>query len=229
MIISSMGKSFGWIFFAAVFMLSSCSLSLSGDRFDPTEDSGPDLIADNDEFIDDTGMPDGEDFIDVPLEDFNDVPFDVPLDPDIIMDPGPIDPDVTDPSVDEIIPETFTDTSECIPLEGGTCNLISGCNCAAGQACRITLTMECDLVETCATNSGTLSEGSPCTMAYYPEEEPCAPGHICTTPDGYNYNCFKWCTTRFDCPMGYICYAAGSVYITGCGDVELHTGVCATY
>ncbi len=221
-------------FFAAVFMPSACSLSLTGDRYDLIEDTGSDLIADNDEFIDDTGMPDGEDFFDVPFDvPFDipfDIPFDAPLDPDITIDLGPVDPDMTDPGPpDETIPDIFTDTSDCIPLEGGSCNLVSGCNCGAGQACRITIIMECDLVETCATNNGTLPEGSPCTETYNPEDEECAPGLICVTTDGYSYSCIKWCTVREDCPPMYICYSAGSVPIYGCGNVELNTGVCVTY
>ena len=229
-IITGMGKSFRWAFFAAAFMLSSCSLSLTGDRYDQIEDTGSDLLADNSEFIDDTGMPDGEDFFDVPSDVPFDVPFDVSPEPDITIDLGPVDPDMTDTGPpDETIPDILTDTSDCIPVEGGSCNLISGCNCGSGQACRITLTMDCDLVETCAANSGALPAGSPCTMAYYPEEEQCAPGHICTTSDGYNYKCFKWCTVREDCPPMHICYVAGSVPIYDCGNVELNTGVCVTY
>ena len=168
---------------------------------------------------------------------------DVPAETDVVMDLDAVLD--TDTPIDTIVPDTPTelDTAPdftpditpdlpvdtppdvpCSPLMGGSCNMISNCNCLPGEKCGLALnpTDECDVIESCVAGSYTIPAGSPCTSG----SDECVVGSSCMTdPDG-GAVCMQWCFAEGDCSSG-MCDTPITVDIGGgCPVITLDYSAC---
>ncbi len=156
-----------------------------------------------------------------------DAVFDIDVPVDSIVPDTPTEGDTAPDLTPDITPDLPVDTPPdvpCSPLMGGSCNMISNCNCAAGEKCGLALnpTDECDVIESCTPGSYTIPAGSPCTSG----SDECVVGSSCMTdPDG-NAVCMEWCFAEGDCSMG-MCDTPISVNIGGsCAVITLDYSAC---
>jgi hypothetical protein len=179
--------------------------------FEPEVNTDADWFGDPDAILDPDIPVDG----DVPID--SDVSEDA-LDPDSPLDTVDIEPEPDIPVEPEV------DTGPCFGLEGGTCNLISNCNCSTGQQCRLYIDPAdaCGIIEQCASPAGTLPVGSACD----PASDLCAPGSSCTTDSATgSSNCTEWCVSDLDCSMG-TCTLLITISIPSCADISLSYSAC---
>jgi hypothetical protein len=209
--------------FLAVFMVFWGCVKTEDNIWDIRQDLSPDPVYEPEVQTDFDWLADTDMVLDPDVPVDGDVPvdsdaFDGLLDPD-----SPIDTLDMDLSPD-IPVEPELDTGPCIPLEGGTCNLISNCNCGAGQQCRLYIDPAdpCGIIEQCAATSGTLPRGSVCD----PASDQCAPGTSCTTDSmSGSSTCTEWCVSDLDCSMG-TCTLPILISIPSCADISLSYSAC---
>jgi len=201
-------------FFPIFLFLGGC-VTVEDNTWDARPDSVPDPVSELEVRPDADGetSPEGVPESDVPGEGEAHADLDAPADPDFT-------PDTVDVDISPDLPaEPDVDSTPCYPLEGGSCNAISNCNCAAGEKCSIFLDPadSCNIIEECAAATGSLPTGSSCD----PASDQCAVGNVCLTDSSTGSNtCYRWCDDDTDCSGGMTCTVEILVTLD-CGDYTL--------